>query len=391
MTWFRNSGTDRYRPGRSALLLGGVILLSACASLQPVNPEPPRLQYPGPEIQIPEVDVLAVTPAMDVFLERYILPYTNSRTQTHLLYQTVLKTGVLGFKYDESRTLTAAEAFATRSGNCIGFANMMIALARRAGLKASYQEIAELRQWEMNDETMLLVKHVNVVVEGRRENYVLDVSGINIGPAALRRIVSDDYAKALYLNNLGAMALIENDLPTAYAYLKYAISVEPRVIDSWVNLGVVFAHNDQLDEAIDAYQRALQIEPSNLSAMNNLYEIYLEKGDARAAQDIQTRVEKHRRNNPYYLMYLSQEALAVGQYEESISLAQRAIEQKEDDHLLYFALAMAQYQGGKKMAAENSMNRARELAPPDRLATYTRPLDELIAEEMEAREAMQPD
>ena len=328
-------------------------------------------------------------PRWTTFLERYILPYENSQTRVHLLYQTVLKSGVLGFNYDESRTLTAAQAFETRSGNCIGFSNMMIALARRAGLKASYQEIAELREWEMNDETVLLVKHVNVVVEGRRENYVLDVSGIQIGPNASRRLVSDHYAKALYLNNLGAMALIENDLPTAYAYFTHAISVEPMVIDSWVNLGVVFAHNDQPEDAIAAYQRALQIDPSNLSAMNNLYEIYLEQGNNQAAADIQARVDKHRRNNPYFLMYQSQEALDQGQYEESISLLQRAIGQKEDDHLLYFALALAQYQSGAEEAAEKSMKRARELAPPDRLAYYDRPMDELIAEEKAKREMIE--
>ena len=138
------------RPGRTALLLAVWFLLGACASRQTVIPGPPRLVHSGPEVQIVDVDVLAVTPAMDEFLDRYILP-PNSQTRTHLLYQTVLDTGVLAFDYDESRTLTAAEAFDTHSGNCIGFSNMMVALAREAGLKANYQEITEIRVWAMNE------------------------------------------------------------------------------------------------------------------------------------------------------------------------------------------------------------------------------------------------
>ena len=172
--------------------------------------------------------------------------------------------------------------------------------------------------------------------------------------------------------------------------LEVCHSVEPLVVDSWVNLGVVFAHNDQLDDAINAYQTALQIEPSDLSAFNNLYEIYRERGDDRAAQDIQARVENPRRNNPSTCCTSARRLSLRASIKNPIGLVRRAIEEKEDDHLLYFTLAMAQYQGGEGTAAEKSMYHARELAPPDRLASYARPLDELIAEEIANREAMRP-
>jgi len=372
------------------LLLVAMLLLGACALPQLTNLQPPPLRHTGPEIQIGDIDVLVVSPAMDEFLERYILPYPNSRTKVQLLYGTMLPSGVVDFDYNEPLTLTASEAFEKRSGNCVAFANMMIALTRRAGLKAHYQEIVKQPEWSMNEDTLFLVKHLNVIVETSRMDYVLDISGLRFSQSAQRRIVDDDYAKALYLNNLGAAALIENNLQLAYAYMKKAIAVEPKVTDSWVNLGVVLGRNDQLDDAITALQTALKIDPYQISAMNNLYEAYTERGDLQAAEDLRKRVENYRRSNPYYLLYLSEVAVESEQYGESIELLNRAIGKKENDPILYFALAKSQYFSGDTAAAEQSLNRTRELAPPDMQAYYARPLNELIAEEKAERALVQP-
>ena len=166
---------NRFLPGRAAFLLVGILMLSACATQRPVDtPTPPPLLNSGPEIQVANVDVLEVTPEMEAFLERYILPYSNLETRLNLLTLAVTSSGVLGFYYDEARTLTAAQAFNTRSGNCIGFANMMIALAREAGLEADYQEVFRRPEWTSREDTLLLIKHINVVVSSPRYSYVVD-------------------------------------------------------------------------------------------------------------------------------------------------------------------------------------------------------------------------
>jgi Flp pilus assembly protein TadD len=335
----------------------------------------------GPEQQVADVDVLAVSPAMDEFLARYVLKYADPQTRLHLLMKSVTSAGVLGFDYDESFTLTASEAFDRRAGNCIGFANMMIALARRAGLKAEYQEVFRQREWFSHEDTVLLVKHINVVVESHRYTYVLDASGIKINPNTRRRIIGDNYAKALYLNNIGAEALLNHDLPTAHAYMSKAIDTEPQVSDPWVNMGVVFSRNEQMDDAEFTFMRALEIDASEYSAMSNLYEVYLAEENLEAAEMLHAKVEKYRSKNPYYLLKLSDEALEQARYKESISLLERAIKKKKDDHQLHFALAKTQYLSGEIIAAEGSLVRARELAPQNMLTYYDQPLDVLLAEE----------
>jgi Flp pilus assembly protein TadD len=368
--------------GKSALLLSGLLMLNACAAIYPEKITPPPLDHPTAAVQLEEVDVLEVTPEMEAFLERYILKYKNAQTRMELLTSTVARSGTLGFQYDEDRTLTAAQAFKSRSGNCIGFSNMMIALARRAGLKARYQEVFLRPEWTgIQDDTVLLVKHVNVVISTRELSWVVDVSGLDITPTSRRRIIDDSYAKALYLNNIAVESLLENDLPTAYAYMTSAIAAESSATDPWVNLGVVYGRNEQLDDAAFALHRALQIEPRNRSALSNLYEVYIEQENFKSAAELELKVEKYRMKNPYYLLKLSDEALVEHQYEESINLLQKAIRKKKNDHKLHFALAKTQYLSGDMEDAESSLIRARELAPRDMMVNYGRPLEALVADQ----------
>ena len=368
-------------PGRAMLLLATMLMLSACASQQLDNLTPPPLLNLGPAKQVAEVDVLAVSPAMEEFLERYVLKYADKQTRLHLLMSAIARNGALGFDYDEALTLTASDAFDSRGGNCIGFANMMVALARRAGLNAEYQEVLRQREWSNHEDTVLLVKHVNVIVESPRYTYVLDVSGVKLSPTSRRRVISDNYAKALYLNNIGAVALLGNDLPTAHAYLASAIDTEPRMADHWVNMGVVFGRNEQMNDAETAFLRALEIDASEYAAMSNLYEVYLSEENLEAAEMLHAKVEKYRSKNPYYLLMLSDEALEQARFKESISLLERAIKKKKDDHQLHFALAKTQYLSGELTAAEGSMVRVRELAPENMLTYYDQPLAVLLAEE----------
>ncbi len=356
-------------------------MLGACATQQPANVTPPPLQNYGPEIQVADVDVLAVSPAMEKFLDRYILKYSDKNTRLHLLVSSITPNGALGFGYDESLTLTATEAFDSHAGNCIGFSNMMIALARRAGLKAHYQEVIRRPEWASREDTVLVIKHINVVIESPGRAYVVDISGVKFKPNMRQLIIKDNYAKALYLNNIGAEALLDNNLPTAHAYLSKAIETEPWITDPWVNLGVVFGRNEQLNDAEFALQRALEIDRSEYAAMSNLYEVYIAQEDLESAENLQAKVDKYRNTNPYYLLRLSDEALEQARFEESISLLQRAIRKKNNDHMLYFALAKTQYLSGETAAAEDSLVRARALAPANLMAYYARPLDELITAE----------
>lgn len=383
MKLFNNISALRYSPSRAILVLAATLILGACASQNQstFSKNLPPLQHNGPAYEVADVDLLEVTPEMDEFLERYVTRYEDRRTRMLLLVEAVSKNGPLGFDYDETLTLTSADAFEKRGGNCIAYANLIVALARRVGLKAYYQEVFRERDWSNREDAVLLIKHINVVIASNpHHSSTVDISGIDIGPSVRQKTIEDSYAKALYLNNLGVELMLNNNLPAAYAYFDKAIDEQPRVIDSWVNVGVAFGRNNQLNDAEFAFQAALEIDHSEYSAMSNLYEVYIAKEDLQAARNIEEQVEKHRRGNPYYLLRLSDEAVENNQFEESISLLRRAIRKKGNDHELHFALAKTQYLTGNTKAAENSLDRAREVAPENMLAVYDQPMNELMSD-----------
>jgi Flp pilus assembly protein TadD len=354
--------------------------LAAC-STAPVGPRTlPELRGAGPPVEIPETDILALSPEMQAFLDRFILPYEDPDTRLHLLGMAVGRAGVPGFSYDDHRTLTAAEAFAAGAGNCLSFANMLVALARHAGLEAQYQEVFLQREWSSHEDTVLLAKHINVVVSGRHFRYVVDITGQKLDPDARHRILADAEARALFYNNMGVDALLARDLARAWAYTAKAIETAPDMASPWVNMGVVMSRNGQLEDAALAHRTALDIDPRETAALSNLYDIYLARGEEHSAGQVRERVEHYRRQNPYYLLKLSEEAIAATRYQDSLDLLRRAISKKQDDHLLHFALAKTQYLAGERVAAENSYQRARQLAPATALARYERPLPELVAE-----------
>lgn len=365
-----------------------LLFLNGCASQQSARTTPPPLLNAGFVEQSPNIDVLAVSPEMEAFLDRYVLPYRDLQTRFDMLGTAVISSGVLGFNYTETRTLTASEAFATRSGNCIGFANLMVALARKSGLTASYQEVRRVAEWSSRADTLLVVKHINVVISGPGFSYVVDVSGEKFESSDQRRLVSDDYAKALFYNNIGAEALLKYDLPKAWAYLTTATQWRSGASDPWINLGVVYNRNEQVRDAEMAYKTAMQIDPRNYSAMNNLYELYMFEDNLPAAEQLAGKVNHYRRKNPYYLMKLGEIAAQEGDFENSIELIKRALEKKDDDPLLYFALAKTQFLSGNTLAAQSSLGQARELAPEHELAHYNRPLGELVVESLQRSECL---
>jgi eukaryotic-like serine/threonine-protein kinase len=79
-----------------------------------------------------------------------------------------------------------------------------------------------------------------------------------------------DNARVLY--NLGIVYWKENQLEEARTILQQSIHLDPR-IDSVMALGSVFVLQGKYADAIDAYQRAVQLNPSDWNAWGNLAQV----------------------------------------------------------------------------------------------------------------------
>jgi tetratricopeptide (TPR) repeat protein len=343
------------------------LLFSACASV-PLTPAqvPPLAGWPA--VEIPDVDLLRLTPPMQEFTDRYVRPGSEEEGKAWMLAYAALDPYLMDFEYDPMVTLPADEAFRTRHGNCLTFSSMFIAMARDAGLKAWFQEVIVPPEWSAVNETLLVSKHVNAVVAEWGSRYVIDVSRRKQMPLEETRRMSDQEALAQYYNNLGAEALVRNDLPLAHAYFSKALEARPGLAYVWSNLGVVFRRNGQNADAILAYLAAIDQDPGHEVALNNLHTLYTEEGDLESAAVIEQRVERNRRNNPYYLHHLAEVANEEQRWADAIDLLNRAIRLEANEYRFHYALAQAQYHAGQREGARASLERALELAPPEGVA-----------------------
>jgi Tfp pilus assembly protein PilF len=81
-----------------------------------------------------------------------------------------------------------------------------------------------------------------------------------------------------YQYNLGLFYLNNNDPDRAITHLNRAISLEPRHYLAYNALGLALAIKGQLQEALKAYSRCLEINPAFSEARNNLGSLYQEMG-----------------------------------------------------------------------------------------------------------------
>jgi tetratricopeptide (TPR) repeat protein len=337
-------------------------MLSGCAhqavgqiTFPPLEAQPERI--------IENVDILAVSDEMNRFLDRYAASDLDKNERAWSLVHALSDRMLMRFEYDSYLTLTAQQAFAQHTGNCLAYSSLVVALARAAGLKAWFQEVGVPPNWDSAEETMLVGKHINAVVQTPRGHYTLDVSGEELLDTYRKRKVSDAEATAQYYNNMGVDALLEDDLPEAWAYFDKALKTSPDSGFIWSNMGVVYNRNGQTDQAQRIYESALSIDSGHMTAAHNLYKIYEEQGDTEAADELRSKVNRHRNKNPYHLAARSKEASEAGQHDEASRLLRRAIRLESSDYRLHLALAESLFLEGEDKAARKSLERARKLAP----------------------------
>lgn len=311
---------------------------------------------------IPDADLLAISPAMAQFTDLHARRGRDQSSRAWMLAAAALDPYLLDFEYDPMVTLPAAAGFQARRGNCLTFSSMFVAMARAAGLEAWYQEVHVPPKWSAVNETLLVSKHINAAVQERGQKYEIDVSRRKPAPNEQTRRLSDREATAQYYNNLGVDALVEENLPLAYAYFRKALLTQPGLPYLWSNIGVVFRRNFQTADAVFAYRTALEVDPSHAVALNNLYSLYSEEGELAAAAALEQRVERNRRKNPYYLHHLAELANEEQRWSDAIDLLNRAIGLDANEYRFHYTLAQAQFHAGQVETARGSLERARELA-----------------------------
>jgi len=308
-------------------------------------------------------EVLALSPEMRAFLDAHVDRRGSDSLKVRQLVGAIFDPASFGLHYDE-HTRTASETFRTRRGNCLSFSAMFVVMARDVGLRAEFQEVDIPPDWSLDNDTLVLNRHVNVRLKIEPSGtLVVDFNVADFRASYDMRTISDPRALAHYTNNVGFERMQAGDTAAALANFRAAIvDSDRRFSPAWTNLGTLYLRSGQLAWAEAAYLQALKSDRTNLVAMSNLTHVYERQGDLERVERTRRRVTAYRWRNPYYRYQLARQAFADTRYDTAIGHLKYAIRHKRNEDRFYELLGQCYRHEGNEPEARRWLDRARRVA-----------------------------
>ena len=322
-------------------------------------------------------DLLEVSDEMRVFIAaENILDSDISYTRFRTLMAALVNRGYFANRYRADGTYSAAQTFGSAEGNCLGYTNMFIALARAVGLNASYQLIENYPAWNVTQGQLVRNNHINVVIDeiglARRSagELIVDFNRVQAeADFAEPTLVSDAFAEALYHLNLAVDQLNAGDFEGSFAELKRAALSDPENKFVWNNLGVFYSRLGKPKIAQQAYEVALSLDNRNKSALAGMVVALTTQGRLERAAEFEQRVYWYQRRNPYYHYARANLAFAKQDFDAALFAIEQAIDLPGHD-ARFFAFRAAT---AGELGDDRLMRRSQALATKTRNSKLSSP------------------
>jgi Flp pilus assembly protein TadD len=349
------------------------LLLSACASA-PLVPRPEHLfedsLFRPVAQQIRAAEVLAPSDAMKRFLDDEIAHRAVAEDPRQLLFDALYKKGRLRLDYDSAKTRNAAEAFDARSGNCLSLVLMTAAFARELGLPVRFQQVIGEETWSRSGSIQFTNGHVNIAL-GRKSGparVLYDESGMMtidfLPPQDLRglhwRVLGEETIIAMYMNNRAAEALADERFDDAYAWARQAIIQDPKLLDAYNTLGVIYRRHGNLAQAERILHYVLEREPANVEAMSNLTVALREHGRIAEAEALSLKLKAIQPYPPFHFFNLGIAAMREGDFAAARDWFTKEVDRAAYYHEFQFWLALAYASLGENGPAKQHLALAME-------------------------------
>ena len=267
----------------------------------------------------------------------------------------------LGLEYAIRPTRDAVGTFKAREGNCLSFVNLFVGLAREFRLNPFYVEVKDYQRWNYRDGVVVSRGHMvaGMYVDGELSTFDF----LPYRPKGYRDFdpVDDLTATAHYYNNLGAEALMEDDLGTAAELLELAVDLAPDFDKALNNLGVCYLRQGRTADAIGLYRKGLALEPDNVPLLSNLARAYQQVGNGDGALELLTRIEALGATSPYFYVYRGEVALARGDTAEALEYMRRAMKRDSEVPEVHLGLLKVYLALGDLGRAQHHLERALRL------------------------------
>jgi len=359
---------------RNTVLAAGASLAVACAGpgLKDAPVSIPEQALVSGEVlfgepvetgSVPDPGMFELDDEMRAFVAEHVDGSRAGRERMRRLLSAMIESGLMSLDYDDAKTKTARQTFHDRVGNCMSFTALFVALAREADLEVKFQTVEVPPIWYADSDLIILNNHVNALVkQSFGSRVVVDFNVTELKGDYETHEVSDEYALALYYNNVAMDALRKGDLEKSFRLLKKSIETYPDIAGNWANLGVIYSRSDEDDYAIAAYHKALDLDSSHRPSLTNLASIYQSRGDGERAEYYARQVRRYQDQNPYYHYYHALAAYNNGDLDGAEERLERAIDLKDTEHKFFQLQGLiAERHGDRKMALE-SFEQALDLA-----------------------------
>jgi Tfp pilus assembly protein PilF len=330
-------------------------LLAGCASVQPpAAPLPPfaDARFTPPAEPVGATELFALSPAMRAYLNsqsfsRHLRQSGQRRGLVDALYS---KTD-LQLEYESSKTRTAAETFADRTGNCLSLVIMTAAFARELNMPVRFRSIDVGNAWSRKAGLYLGSAHVNIAVgeaadsgfrgSGLGEFLIVDFIPQDEAARLRARDLDEDDIVALYMNNRAAEMLVQDRIDDAYWWARAAVSKRPGLIPALNTLAVIYTRHGELALAEQTYRAALEREPENVMVMRNLQPVLAMLGKHAEARALAQRVEAIEPFPPYHHFDQGMIALRAGDFDKARALFARELKRApfNDEFLFWHGVA----------------------------------------------------
>ncbi|MGZ5884039.1 MAG: tetratricopeptide repeat protein, partial [Burkholderiaceae bacterium] len=149
---------------------------------------------------------------------------------------------------------------------------------------------------------------------------------LDLAVAQLRQACLAPRAPALYFSNLAEMCRQKGLLEEAEQAAQRAVALQPDLVGAWNNLGIILQESGKLDASLNCLERVVALQPEWADAHNNLGNTYKRLGRLERAQ---WHYQQALTLNPAYAEAHSNLAFllsAQGEFDRAAAAARQAIE-----------------------------------------------------------------
>lgn len=194
------------------------------------------------------------------------------------------------------------------------------------------------------------------------EPTVVDVKLQKPQAAAVQAVVSKEDQAAIAYNE-GVELLNSGDKAGAEAKFQDAVKKNPDLPQGWQGVAVLAYQNKDWAKALDAGQKALDLDPTLTSLYPILIDAAKQKGDKKTADEWQAKFSEANPDTPEVIYNKGVEALNSKKMQEAADYFAKAIEARPDYALAHYQLGMVSFNLKKNAAAKEHLEKYIELDP----------------------------